>query len=100
MASTNTILALYSAAGLLELGGVAVTAIDLRAKAGELRRFVGPKSSTDEQVEDGIQWGQMSRLVAAIRAALDSGWRLPAAALLLALGIVLGTIANALSATR
>jgi hypothetical protein len=108
MASIHTVLALYSAAGLLELAGVSVTAIDVRAKARVWRKYLRPEVATDVTVvvqqqaaaaAGVVSYDQLSRIGLPLAAALK-GRTLAIAATLLMLGVVLGTIANALSATR
>jgi len=105
----DTVLAIYSVAGLLELGGVSVTAIDVWRKSKALREFRRPAPRPGHPVEamrqntaaaEGLATlGQLSRVGLPIGAAL-SGRTLAVAAALLMAGVILGTIGNALSATR
>lgn len=109
MASTSTLLTIYSAAGLCETAGIAVTIIDIRAKASAARKFMGPQPPAEDirtrkrdsaaAARGVLTFGHLKRLGDPIQAALTGPWLAVAAGLLLA-GIVLGTIGNALSATR
>jgi hypothetical protein len=111
VASTNTVLALYSAAGLLEFGGVSCAALDLRAKARAANEFATwGQVRSSETVRDLMRdqaaaargqatSKQVQGLSRPLLAALRGPWLLVSAFLLLG-GIVLGAVANALSVTR
>jgi hypothetical protein len=108
MASIDTVLTLYGAAGALEASGVTMTMIDLRAKAkiaDDVEGPAPPSTSQEAIVRDAAAahgvatYGQAQLATLALVRSLRSR-RLIIAALLLIAGIVVGTVANGLSATR
>lgn len=90
MASTTTLLTLYAISGACETAGVVLTVVDVRAKSKAARDFFGTGSSRT------FTYGHMERIDQPIMAALTGPWLAIAAALIL-IGIIVGTVANALS---
>lgn len=106
MVNRGLLIGLYVAAGALELSGIVLTAWDLRGKIRAARRFETPAPPADAresilaatvQAGGGTTWSQIEGVGNAVLAALD-GKLLRFAALLLALGVIVGTVANILSA--
>jgi hypothetical protein len=89
--ASDLVLGMYSLGGALELGGVIVTALDIRAKTNAWREW-SQKGRSDGK----MSYGQSATINKPAQAGLSGRWLFAGVAMLI-LGIIVGTVANALS---